>query len=190
MNYHKLRNLELGPSSPIRLTQKKSDKKLDLESTPGFRLALLLNIVNTKKSIMTTIEVVLKQTGLSWLTLFASTGTLICCALPIILVTLGLGATVAAFTSSFPLLVTIAQLGCGALAPRGVLVLPHPNRPIAFCSSREHSGTCPGNAYNGKNTFPHRRSPGRRPHPLAFPPGKQGTQSIPSFPGGVSQGRP
>ena len=52
--------------------------------------------------------VVLKQTGLTWLALFASGGTLICCALPIILVTLGLGATVASLTSSFPMLVTIA----------------------------------------------------------------------------------
>jgi len=52
---------------------------------------------------------VLKETGLSWLSLFAAGGTLVCCALPIILVTLGLGATVAALTSSFPLLVLIAQ---------------------------------------------------------------------------------
>lgn len=35
---------------------------------------------------MTTSEAVLKQTGMNWLTLFASGGTLICCALPIILV--------------------------------------------------------------------------------------------------------
>ena len=59
--------------------------------------------------VETKVETVLKETGLSWLTLFAAGGTLICCALPIILVTLGLGATVAAFTSSFPLLITIAQ---------------------------------------------------------------------------------
>lgn len=72
---------------------------------------------------MTKSEVVLKQTGLSWLTLFASGGTLICCALPIILVTLGLGATVAAFTSSFPLLVTIAQHKAWAFAGSGALLL-------------------------------------------------------------------
>ncbi len=66
-------------------------------------------------------ESVLKETGLSWLALFAAGGTLICCALPIILVTLGLGATVAAFTSSFPLLIAISQqkvwvfIGSGAL---------------------------------------------------------------------------
>ncbi len=68
-------------------------------------------------------EVVLKQAGLSWLTLFASGGTLICCALPIILVTLGLGATVAAFTSSFPLLVTIAQHKVWVFAGSGALLL-------------------------------------------------------------------
>ena len=48
------------------------------------------------------------ESGVSWLTLFASTGTLICCALPIILVTLGLGATVVAFTNSFPFLITLS----------------------------------------------------------------------------------
>ncbi len=48
---------------------------------------------------------VLKTT---WLTLFASTGTLICCALPIIFVSLGFGATVAALTSSFPFLITLS----------------------------------------------------------------------------------
>ena len=72
---------------------------------------------------MTKGEVVLKQTGLSWLTLGASAGTLICCALPIILVTLGMGATVAAFTSSFPLLVTIAQHKAWAFAGSGTMLL-------------------------------------------------------------------
>jgi uncharacterized membrane protein len=46
---------------------------------------------------------------LNWLTLFASTGTLICCALPILLVSLGLGTTVAALTSAFPFLVVLSQ---------------------------------------------------------------------------------
>lgn len=51
----------------------------------------------------------LKHGSVTWLTLFASTGTLICCALPIILVTLGLGATVAALTSSLPFLIILSQ---------------------------------------------------------------------------------
>ncbi len=47
--------------------------------------------------------------GLTWLALFTTTGTLVCCALPITLVTLGLGATVAAMTSTFPFLITLSQ---------------------------------------------------------------------------------
>lgn len=50
-----------------------------------------------------------REGGLTWLTLFASTGTLVCCALPIILVTLGLGATVVVLTSSFPFLIALSQ---------------------------------------------------------------------------------
>ncbi len=51
----------------------------------------------------------LKNGSVTWLTLFASTGTLVCCALPILLVTLGLGATVAALTSAFPFLIILSQ---------------------------------------------------------------------------------
>ena len=69
------------------------------------------------------VETVLKETSLGWLTLFAASGTLICCALPIILVTLGLGATVAAFTSSFPALITIAQHKSWVFAGSATLLL-------------------------------------------------------------------
>ena len=51
----------------------------------------------------------IQDTGATWITLVASTTTLICCALPILLVALGLGATVAAITSSVPGLVTLAR---------------------------------------------------------------------------------
>lgn len=44
-----------------------------------------------------------------YLSLFASFGTLICCALPSLLVLLGLGATVAAFLSAAPWLVTLSR---------------------------------------------------------------------------------
>jgi len=82
--------------------------------------------------------VVLKETGLSWLTLFAASGTLLCCALPIILVTLGLGATVAAFTSSFPVLITIAQHKMWVFAGSGALLLLSAwllHRPERSCPS-------------------------------------------------------
>jgi len=50
-----------------------------------------------------------RESGVSWLTLFTSTGTLICCALPITLVTLGLGAAVVSLTSTFPFLIVLSQ---------------------------------------------------------------------------------
>ncbi|MCZ6893488.1 MAG: hypothetical protein O7H40_05505 [Gammaproteobacteria bacterium] len=52
----------------------------------------------------------LRDTGLVALAFFTSTGTLVCCALPIALVSIaGLGALVASMTSSFPILITLSQ---------------------------------------------------------------------------------
>lgn len=51
----------------------------------------------------------MKERVITFFTLFSTTGTLVCCALPIILVTLGLGATVVAMTSAFPFLITLTQ---------------------------------------------------------------------------------
>ena len=45
----------------------------------------------------------------AWIVLFTSSSTLICCALPILLVSLGLGAVSASLFASFPFLVTLAQ---------------------------------------------------------------------------------
>ncbi|MCR9277228.1 MAG: hypothetical protein NXH85_04580 [Pseudomonadaceae bacterium] len=44
----------------------------------------------------------------SWLLLFTTSGTLICCAVPITLVSLGLGAVVASMASTAPWLVTLS----------------------------------------------------------------------------------
>ena len=44
-----------------------------------------------------------------WLVLFTSSATLLCCALPIVLVMLGLGAVSASLFSSLPFLVTLAN---------------------------------------------------------------------------------
>ena len=49
------------------------------------------------------------QSKLGWLALVATTGTLICCALPILLITLGFGSVVAALTFRYPLLVTLSE---------------------------------------------------------------------------------
>ncbi len=62
------------------------------------------------------------ESGISWLTLFASTGTLICCALPILLVTLGLGAAVAALTSAVPFLITLSQHKIWVFAFSGIML--------------------------------------------------------------------
>ncbi len=45
----------------------------------------------------------------SWLLLFTTWGTLICCAIPITLVSLGLGAALATMASSAPWLVTLSM---------------------------------------------------------------------------------
>jgi len=44
---------------------------------------------------------------LGWLALVTSAGTLLCCALPILLVSIGMGAVFATFTSQYPLFVTL-----------------------------------------------------------------------------------
>jgi len=46
--------------------------------------------------------------GLGWASLFASASTWICCALPVVLVTMGAGAIVAGITSQFPVLIVLA----------------------------------------------------------------------------------
>ena len=45
----------------------------------------------------------------AYLSLFSSLGTLLCCALPSLLVLVGLGATVASFLSAVPWLVTMSR---------------------------------------------------------------------------------
>ena len=50
----------------------------------------------------------IKETLLPFFGLFASISTIICCALPIILVTLGMGAVFASLTASFPIITWLA----------------------------------------------------------------------------------
>ena len=58
----------------------------------------------------------------SYLSLFTSLGTLLCCALPSLLVLLGLGATVASFLSAAPWLVTLARHKVWTFTVAGVLI--------------------------------------------------------------------
>jgi purine-cytosine permease-like protein len=56
------------------------------------------------------------------LALFASTGTLICCALPITLVSLGMGAAVISLTSNFPFLMTLSEHKFWVFSVSGLLL--------------------------------------------------------------------
>lgn len=63
-----------------------------------------------------------RQNVFTWLTLLTSASTLICCALPILFVMLGLGAAVAAVTSAVPFLVTLALHKSWVFAGSGLML--------------------------------------------------------------------
>lgn len=65
----------------------------------------------------------MKQQGVTIFTLFTTTGTLLCCALPIIFVTLGMGATVVAMTSTFPFLITLTHYKIWVFAFSGFMLV-------------------------------------------------------------------
>lgn len=78
-----------------------------------------------------------RTSAVNWLTLFASSGTLICCALPIVLVTLGMGAAVASLTSSFPLLITLSRYKIWVFAISGILLA------VSFWLTYRNGRVCP-----------------------------------------------
>lgn len=59
---------------------------------------------------------------LNYFSLFTSMGTLLCCALPSVLVLLGLGATVASFLSAVPWLVTLSRHKVWVFGISGTLI--------------------------------------------------------------------
>jgi mercuric ion transport protein len=59
---------------------------------------------------------------LNYLSLFTSFGTILCCALPSLLVLLGLGATVASFLSAVPWLVTLSRHKGWVFLVSGILI--------------------------------------------------------------------
>lgn len=63
-----------------------------------------------------------REAGLSFITLFATTGTLVCCALPIVLVSVGLGASVATLTSFFPGLILLSKYKLWIFTGSGLLL--------------------------------------------------------------------
>lgn len=64
-----------------------------------------------------------KQTWISTLTLFTSTGTLVCCALPALFVTLGAGAALAGLVSAAPWLVALSKYKAWTFGISGVMIL-------------------------------------------------------------------
>jgi len=80
---------------------------------------------------------------LAWLALFGSSGTLICCALPIILVTLGAGATVGALTSSLPFLMTLSEHKLWVFLASGIMLV------VALYLHWRPARTCPADARLG-----------------------------------------
>ena len=64
-----------------------------------------------------------KPRSWSWVLLFTTTATLTCCALPILLVTLGLGAAVASMASAAPWLVKLSLYKGWVFAISGAMIL-------------------------------------------------------------------
>ena len=58
-----------------------------------------------------------------WLLLFTTTGTLLCCALPILLVVLGMGSVVASVVSNFPILIFLSLHKIWVFAVSGILLV-------------------------------------------------------------------
>lgn len=59
----------------------------------------------------------------AWLSLFASTGTLFCCALPSLLVALGMGATLAGLVTTVPQIVWLSQYKAWVFGFSGVMLI-------------------------------------------------------------------
>ena len=86
---------------------------------------------------------------LDYLSLFTSMGTLLCCALPSLLVLLGMGATVAGFLSAIPWLVTLSRNKFWVFLLAGILIASsfiytHAVLPKLRASRQECSIDAPG----------------------------------------------
>ena len=79
-----------------------------------------------------------RQTILPGLSLFTSMGTLLCCALPALLVTLGMGAALAGFVGAFPWITAISDYKSWVFAGAGVML-----GFAAFMQWRARNAPCP-----------------------------------------------
>ena len=83
----------------------------------------------------------------SFLSLFCSFGTLICCALPALLVTLGLGATLAGLVSTFPQLVWLSEHKTAVFIISGTLLTL-----AAYMQYRARNMECPVDDLSAQET--------------------------------------
>lgn len=79
-----------------------------------------------------------RQTILPFLSLFTSVGTLLCCALPALLVTFGLGAALAGFVSAVPRISAVSEYKEIVFAVAGLLIAFS-----AFMQWRARNAPCP-----------------------------------------------
>ena len=63
-----------------------------------------------------------KPRSWSWVLLFTTSGTLVCCAIPIALVSVGLGAAVASMASTVPWLITLSLYKGWMFSVSGLLI--------------------------------------------------------------------
>lgn len=73
-----------------------------------------------------------------WLSLFASTGTLFCCALPSLFVALGMGATFASFVGAFPQVIWLSQYKLWIFMVSGLLLVSS-----GIITYRNRNAPCP-----------------------------------------------
>lgn len=86
-----------------------------------------------------------RQTILPSLSLFTSVGTLLCCALPALLVTLGMGAALAGFVGAAPWVTAVSDYKGIVFAVAGVLLAL-----AAFMQWRARNAPCPADPPKAK----------------------------------------
>jgi mercuric ion transport protein len=86
----------------------------------------------------------------NYLSLFTSLSTLLCCALPSLLVLLGLGATVASALSFLPFLVTLSHHKKSVFALSGILIAL--SFAQTYCVSARIKNACPPDDPEACNT--------------------------------------
>lgn len=79
-----------------------------------------------------------RETAAPTVALFTSLGTLVCCALPALLVTLGLGASLASFVGAFPQIVWLSEYKAAVFTASGLMLAG-----AAWMQWRARSLPCP-----------------------------------------------